>query len=171
MVTSIMTKNVCFSLEDSKEPECDYMKMANVASNCSRLLVETISKWIMSSLTEMQGTWFIHFLRGHIVKVFIEASTKSFFRFANIVCCLRFLMNRYLNVKKTFFESSRFIFRAIKCLKIYLFWKNIMIKTTLIYATETLTNTEIAQWAMADGFLLKWVNLLYDHHEPIYFPS
>ena len=44
MVTSIMTKNVCFSLEDSKEPECDYMKMANVASNCSRLLVETISK-------------------------------------------------------------------------------------------------------------------------------
>ena len=24
-----MTKNVCFSLEDSKEPECDYMKMAN----------------------------------------------------------------------------------------------------------------------------------------------
>ena len=38
-----------------------------------------------------------------------------------------------------------------------------MIKTTLIYATETLTNTDIAQWAMADDFLLKWVNLLYDH--------
>ena len=30
-----------------------------------------------------------------------------------------------------------------------------MIKTTLIYATETLINTDIAQWAMADGFLLK----------------
>ena len=54
----------------------------------------------------------------------------------------------------TFFQKTLLVPQN-KCLKIYLFWKNIMIKTTLIYATETLTNTDIAQWAMADGFLLK----------------